>query len=180
MEHLQSSTEAEKLNGLAKAIEEISVAKEETKAQKAKRLAANVAKAAKELDSCVEKVGLFFEDILESELKDDICSDQLAASGYPEPKDHPLGIPNTLTEEAYQKFEIACHSIITAKDSELRSQAMFVMSLCNSLIFERRMIEEQLHLTREARRKAVVEIMKINLMKQKATSPSMTNFRTQF
>jgi hypothetical protein len=180
MEHLQASTEAEKLNRLSKTIEEIAVAKEESKVAIARRLTASVAKAAKELDSCVEKVGLFFEDILGDELAGEKYSEQLTANGYPEPSEHPLGIPNTLTEEAYQKFEMASHSIITAKDSELRTQAMFLMSLCNSLIFERRMVEEQLLLTRDARRKAVLEIMKIRLMKDKALSGSMTNFRTQF
>lgn len=179
MEHIQSSNETQKLNVLGATIEQIAAAMKETKIEKAKRLAASVAKAAKELDSCVERVGLFFEDILENELADEKYSEELTANGYPEPKDHPLGIPNTLTEDAYQKYGIASHLIITSKDSELRTQAMFIMSLCNSLMFERRMLEEQLQLSREARRKAVLEIMKINLKKEKAFSPSLTNFRTQ-
>lgn len=179
MEHLQKQPEKE-LKDLSDAIENIAISREETRLQKAKRLAANVAKAAKELDSCVEKVGFFFEDLIESDLQEDQLSEQLTANGYPEPSDHPLGIPNTLTQEAYDKFSAASHSIITSKDSELREQAMFVLSLCNSLMFERRLVEEQLALSREARRKAVLEIMKQSLNYQKARSPSMSNFRTQF
>ena len=60
MEHIQINNETQKLNVLGATIEQIAAAKEETKIQKAKRLADSVARAAKELDSCVERVGLFF------------------------------------------------------------------------------------------------------------------------
>lgn len=179
MEHLQKQPE-EKLKDLSDTIEQIAAAKEETRIQRATRLAQNVAKAAKELDTCVEKVGEFFEDLLESDLQEEKLSEELTNNGYPEPSDHPLGIPNTLTQEAYDKFNIASHSIITSKDCELRERAMFVLSLCNSLMFERRLLEEQLAQSREARRKAVLEIMKQSLNHQKSKSGSVTNFRRQF
>lgn len=184
MESVHADT---KVNGaptshLSKLIEAVNEIKNrpETRRQRAKEIAGNVAKAAKELDKAVEKCGVFFEEILNTELSDDEVNEKLTESGYPEPKDHELAIPNSINEGNLTRFDKATNVIVTALPSELREEAMFVMSLCSSLIFERNLVDNQLLQSREARRKAVAEILKIQLMQARSKSSSITNFRRQW
>jgi uncharacterized protein YoxC len=185
MEHLQSNQEATALDLLRNEAEksylkQLNAKKEETRLQRAKRLAVQVATKARELDEAVASVGDLFESILDSDLLQDQAEKHLTDAGYPDPKEHPLAIPNSLTEENLNKFDAASKIIITAQPSDLRDKAEFLMSLCNRLMFEREILDRQLEESRNARRLAVAEIIKINLKQQKAKSSSMTNFRTQF
>lgn len=145
--------------------------------EKAKILATNVANYSRNLDQAVAKLGEFFEDLLDTELLDERMSKILEDRGYLDPKDNPIGIPNSLTEHNSELFDKATQEIIHAPDSELRNHAMFLISLCSSLMFERGLVDKELEIARDGRRKAILEIMKIQEKFNQRTSPHPKSLR---
>lgn len=144
---------------------------------RAAELAADVAAKAKALDRAVEDMGLFVQDVIETELSTERAEKKLKEKGYPEPKDHPLGIPNELSEETIERFHAATDIIVTAPVSDLRDQATFLISLCNKLMFERGLLEAALLRAREAQRRAVTEIISIGLKQGRRGSPHHPDLR---
>ena len=165
------SQKQEQLKDLSAACDLIAEGKGEkiTRVDRAKKLAQEVADAAKNLDKAVIATGQFFNELLDAELMDDVIDEQQTKQGILHPSDHPLGIPDSASEENMERFEKAQHVVVTSLDSELRREAMFLMSLCSSLIFERGLLDQELFRSREARRKAIGEIMKISLRNGKVT-----------
>lgn len=168
MESVQSTQEAPQVNGMAELqdiISKLSVSREsntptKSRLEQAKDLAIEVAANAKKLDQSVDQVGKFFESILEDELLEDQINQKLIDQGYQETKDRTLGIPNALDEQSFDRFDLATHTVITAQESELRKQAMFLVSFCNQLMFERGLLDSALNTERENRRKLLVEYLK--------------------
>lgn len=148
--------------------------KQESRVDKAKRIAQEVANASKALDKAVIDCGNFFEEILASDLSNDQINEKLEANNYPKPEDHEYAIPNSASEFNLNKFDLACQllTVATPKDlnPELKTHAMFLMSLVSSLIFERSLLENELLRNRQGRRNAIAELMKQQHLNQyKAT-----------
>ena len=144
--------------------------KQPSKLDRARKIAQGIASASKELDRHVEQMGALFEEVLVNELGHEQASEKLTDNGYLEPKDHPLGIPNSINQDNLERLEHAQHVIFTALPSELREHASFLVSFCNSLILERGFTDAELLRSREARRNAIAEIIKISNLNQFKTT----------
>ena len=134
--------------------------KKESPLDKAKELAASVAKAAKELDQSVEKIGLFFEEVLiDDKLQTEQISRELAEKGGLPIEEFPLAIPQ-IDEQTLDRFVMSSQIIIHELPSKLREEAMFLMSLCNQLLFQRELLEKDLFASRKSRRDLLVQYLK--------------------
>ena len=92
----------------------------------------------------------------------------------------PIGIPNALTPEIFEEFYAVCEAISRAPESGLKQAGLFLMSMCNSLMFERSIMDREVKNSAEIRYQAIGALIKTQLLLDKAKSPSLTNFRTQF
>lgn len=148
-----------------------------TKIQRVKTISAKIAATSRNLDEAVANLGDLLNEVLDNELLDERLGEILTDKGYLDPKNNPIGIPNSLTESNSDKFDSATQFIIHSQDSELRNHAMFLISLCSSLMFERSLVDNELQQAREGRRKAILEIMKIQQKLDRRSSPHSPNLR---
>ncbi len=68
----------------------------------------------------------------------------LANRGINNPDGGPLGIPDCATDENLQRLATECGVVMVAAPCELRDAAMFLMSLCNSLVFENSLLRPKM------------------------------------
>lgn len=150
--------------------------KPESRLEIARKLASDVATNAKNLDKSIENIGMFFESVLDTELVSDTVDKEVTKAGFAPPTESDFGIPNALDEQSIERFELATNHVVSAPDSELRKQAMFLVSFCNQLIFERQILDGALLKSREATRKAACKIMELHAIYMKASCPA-PNYR---